>query len=60
MKQTNKQKIENLVANMPDDISWDEAVYRMDLLRAIEIGREQAERGELIDDEEMEAFISNL
>jgi len=57
MKRTNKQKIELLVANMPDDISWDEAVERLDLLRSVEEARAQAERGEVVDDEDVEAWL---
>ncbi|HZN35201.1 MAG TPA: hypothetical protein VFB80_15340 [Pirellulaceae bacterium] len=59
MKLTNKQKIEKLVARMPADISWDEALQRIRLLRSVEIGREQAERGEVIDDEDVEAWLMN-
>lgn len=58
MKKTNKQKIERLVANMPDDISWDEAVYRINLLRSVETGRAQAERGEVVDDDDVEAWLT--
>ena len=42
MIRTNKQKLLDLVARMPDDVSWEEVAHRLELLRHIEIARQQA------------------
>jgi hypothetical protein len=57
MKRTNKEKILALVERMPPDVDLGEAVYRLELLRRVEIAREQVERGEVIDDEELEEWL---
>jgi hypothetical protein len=41
MIRTNKQKLLDLVSRMPDDVSWEEVVQRLELLRQIEIARQQ-------------------
>lgn len=41
MVRTNKQKLLDLVARMPDDVSWEEVAHRLELLRHIEIARQQ-------------------
>jgi hypothetical protein len=46
-----------LVERMPPDVDMDEALYRMELLRKVEIALAQAERGEVIDDEELEQWL---
>ncbi len=42
MIRTNKQKLLDLVARMPDDVSWEEVAHRLELLRHIEIARQTA------------------
>jgi hypothetical protein len=42
MIRTNKQKLLELVARMPDDVSWEEVAQRLELLRHIEIARQQS------------------
>lgn len=42
MIRTNKQKLLDLVARLPDDVSWEEVAHRLELLRHIEIARQQA------------------
>jgi len=42
MIRTNKQKLLDLVARMPDDVSWEDVAHRLELLRHIEIARQQA------------------
>jgi|GEM_PF-6267592 hypothetical protein len=42
MIRTNKQKLLDLVARMPDDVSWEEVAHRLELLRHIEIARQQS------------------
>jgi len=41
MIRTNKQKLLDLVSRMPDDVSWEEVAHRLELLRHIEIARQQ-------------------
>jgi hypothetical protein len=41
MTRTNKQKLLELVARMPDDVSWEDVAHRFELLRHIEIARQQ-------------------
>jgi len=49
---TIKQKILALAQQFPDDISFDDAIERLDLLRRIEHGLAQADRGEGIEHDE--------
>ena len=41
MIRTNKQKLLDLVARMPDDVSWEDVAHRLELMRQIEIARQQ-------------------
>jgi hypothetical protein len=41
MTRSNKQKLLDLVSRMPDDVSWEEVAHRLELLRHIEIARQQ-------------------
>jgi hypothetical protein len=45
MIRTNKQKLLDLVARMPDDVSWEDVAHRLELLRHIEITRQQTAGG---------------
>ena len=56
---TKKDKILAVVESLPDDVSYDDAIERLDLLRRIELGLAQADRGEVVDhDELMDALLS--
>ena len=56
---TKKDKILAVVESLPDDVSYDDAIERLDLLRRIELGLAQADRGEVVDhDEFMEELMS--
>ena len=56
---TKKDKILAVVESLPDDVSYDDAIERLDLLRRIEFGLAQADRGEVVDhDEFMEELMS--
>jgi hypothetical protein len=50
---TNKQKIQNLVDRMPEDVTFDQAIYRMVLLKKVEIGLKQMKEGRLIDHDKL-------
>jgi predicted transcriptional regulator len=54
---TNKQKIQNLVSLMPEDISWQQAIYRMVLLRNVEEGLAEAAQGLGKDHDELMAEL---
>jgi hypothetical protein len=41
-----------MVQKLPDDVTYDHVIYRLDVMRKIQIGLEQAERGEGIEHEE--------
>ena len=41
MIRTNKQMLLDLVSRMPDDVTWEEVAHRLELLRHIEIARQQ-------------------
>jgi hypothetical protein len=52
-----KQNVLRFVATLPDDVSYDKILYHVDVMRAIEIGTAQAERGE---GTEHDAFFDEL
>lgn len=53
-----KTKVLKVIKQLPDEFSIDEMVDRMILLDKIEIGIAQAERGEVIDDENLDKEIA--
>lgn len=50
---TNKQKIQRLVDLMPEDITFEQAVYRMVLLKQVEEGLQDGREGRWIDHDEL-------
>jgi predicted transcriptional regulator len=48
-----KQKIIEMLQRLPDDIDYDRAIESIMVYRKIEIGLEQADRGEVIEHEEL-------
>ena len=50
---TNKQKIQNLVDRMPDDVRLTDAVYRMVLLKKVEEGLADIAAGRWIEHDEL-------
>jgi hypothetical protein len=50
---TIKQKIIDMLQKMPDDIDYDRAIENIIVLRKIERALEQAERGEVIEHDEL-------
>jgi len=53
-----KVKVLKAIKQLPDEFSIDEMIDRMILLEKIEIGLAQAERGDLIDDEDLDKEIA--
>src|SRR5438105_12449249 len=50
---TAKEKVLALLERMPDDISIELLLYRLELLRGVEQALEQVERGEVIDHDKL-------
>ncbi len=49
---TTKEKILTVIKSLDDDVSIDQAIDRLYLLRKIEIGIQQADAGKVIDHDE--------
>ena len=54
---TVKERILAAIQRLPDDVSYDDAIERLRLLRSIEIGIAQADAGDVMDHEE---FVAEL
>ena len=48
---TVKQQVHELVDHLPDDVTWDDVVYRVAVRRSIEIGLHESESGKRVDTE---------
>jgi hypothetical protein len=59
MTRTNKEKLLALVSRMPDDVSWEEVAQRLELLRHIEISRQQASLGQTTQEEFLKELLAN-
>ena len=40
-----------LIDELPDDVTWDDLLYRLAVRRSIEIGLKQSEAGDVVDTE---------
>jgi hypothetical protein len=58
MTRTTKEKLLALVSRMPDDVSWDEVTQRLELLRHIEISRQQAALGQTTQEEFLKELLA--
>ena len=56
---TTKEKMLNVISSLDDDASIDQAIYRLNLLRKIEIGQQQIEAGEFMEHEEFMDQLEN-
>jgi exodeoxyribonuclease VII small subunit len=52
-----KQKIVEMLRRMPDDLDYDRAIHHIQAFQKIEIGLQQAERGEVFDHEDVMAEL---
>jgi predicted transcriptional regulator len=50
---TTKERILDVIQRLPDETSFDQAIYELQLIRRIERGAQEAERGDLISHEEV-------
>ena len=56
---TTKEKILSVIQSLDDDVSIDQAIDRLYLLRNIEIGIQQADAGDVIDHDEFMKQLEN-
>jgi hypothetical protein len=56
---TTKEKILNVISSLEDDASIDQAIYRLNLLRKIEIGQQQIAAGQFMEHEEFMNQLEN-
>jgi hypothetical protein len=54
---TRKQKIQGMIEKLPDDVTFARVIYHLGVMRAVEIGLEEAARGEGIEHEELFAML---
>src|SRR5581483_8416803 len=54
---TRKQKILQMIERLPDDVTYERVIYHLEVMEKIDRGLEQAERGEGIDHEALEAKL---
>jgi hypothetical protein len=54
---TRKELILRFLEKLPDDVSYDQVIYHLDVMRAAEEGTEQMKRGEWIDHDELFAEL---
>jgi hypothetical protein len=50
---TTKERILDVIQRLPDETSFDQAIYELELTRRIERGAREAERGDLFSHEEV-------
>ena len=55
---TVKEAVQQLVAGLPDDVTWDEVQYRIYLRQVVEESDAQIARGEAIPQEEAEERLA--
>lgn len=53
-----KEEVQRLLETLPDEASFEDIHYHMYVQQAIRRGREAAQRGELLDQEEVEKRMS--
>jgi len=56
---TTKEKMLNIISSLEDDASIDQAIYRLNLLRKIEIGQRQIEAGAFMEHDEFMDQLEN-
>ncbi len=50
-----KEKIMRMINGLNDDVTYDRVLYHLSLMREVEVSLEQADRGEVIDHDEVMA-----
>jgi hypothetical protein len=57
MERTTKEKVLTMLEHVNDDITFDELIYKLEFMKAVEQGIREADAGMLIDDEEVWAEL---
>lgn len=55
-----KDQVQHALDALPDDASFDDILREIFFTRMVDRGLGESERGELVDDEEMERFLAEL
>jgi hypothetical protein len=55
---TRKELILRMVRRLPDDVTYDRVLYHLGVMKAVETGIEQIERGQYITHEELEKKLT--
>ena len=55
-----KQKILEIVNNLPEDVTWDDAMYALYIRSKLEKSKESIKNGNTITIEELKKFIDGL
>jgi hypothetical protein len=50
---TIKEKILRMIERLPDDVTYDRVMYHLDVMKHIELGLDDLEKGRLIDHDEL-------
>ena len=50
---TRKERILKIVSKLPDDVSYDQVLYKLGVLRAVEAGTTDMEAGRVMDNDEL-------
>jgi predicted transcriptional regulator len=50
---TTKEQVLELVGKLPDNATMDQIIYELEVLRKIQIGLEQIEKGQFLDHDEV-------
>jgi hypothetical protein len=56
---TTKEKMLSIISSLEDDASIDQAIYRLNLLRKIEIGQRQIKAGDFMEHDEFMDQLEN-
>jgi hypothetical protein len=54
---TTKERILDVIQRLPDETSFDQAIYELQVVREVELGLEEADRGEGVPQEEVERMF---
>ena len=54
---TTKEKIRRMVEKLDEDVTYDRVIYHLEVMRTLEARLEEAERGEVIDHDEVFARL---
>lgn len=50
-----REQARHLIEQLPDDATWDDLIHELEIAASIQVGLDEANRGELADDERIAA-----